>query len=53
MKVLFYDTETSGMPLFDQPSSDPRQPHIVQLAAALVMRATARVYFAMLERGHA
>lgn len=36
MKVLFYDTETSGMPLFDQPSGDPRQPHIVQLAAALI-----------------
>lgn len=36
MKILVYDTETSGMPLFDQPSSDPRQPHIVQIAAALI-----------------
>ena len=36
MKALFYDTETTGLPLFDQPSEDPRQPHIVQLAAALV-----------------
>lgn len=34
--VLFYDTETQGLPLFDQPSEDPRQPHIVQLAACLV-----------------
>ena len=34
--VLFYDTETSNMPLFDQPSSDPGQPHIAQIAAALV-----------------
>lgn len=34
--VLFYDTETSGLPLFDQPSEDPRQPHIVQLGALLV-----------------
>ncbi len=33
---LFYDTETQGMPLFSEPSEDPRQPHIVQLAAALV-----------------
>lgn len=35
MLSLFYDTETSGLPLFDQPSEDPRQPHIVQLAAVL------------------
>ncbi|MDS1141754.1 3'-5' exonuclease [Pusillimonas sp. SM2304] len=33
---LFYDTETTGLPLFAEPSEDPRQPHIVQLAAALV-----------------
>lgn len=36
MKALFYDTETTGLPLFSEPSEDPRQPHIVQLAAALV-----------------
>lgn len=34
--ALFYDTETSGLPLFEHPSEDPRQPHIVQLAAVLV-----------------
>lgn len=34
--VLFYDTETTGIPLFNEPSEDPRQPHIVQLAACLV-----------------
>lgn len=33
---IFFDTETSGLPLFNDPSEDPRQPHIVQLAAALV-----------------
>jgi DNA polymerase-3 subunit epsilon len=34
--ALVYDSETSGLPLFEQPSEDPRQPHIVQLGAILV-----------------
>lgn len=34
--AIFYDFETTGLPLFDQPSDDPRQPHIVQLAAMMV-----------------
>ncbi|MGC4059384.1 MAG: 3'-5' exonuclease [Aquabacterium sp.] len=34
--ALFYDTETSGLPLFSEPSEDPRQPHIVQIGAQLV-----------------
>lgn len=34
--AIFFDTETSGLPLFNEPSEDPRQPHIVQLAACLV-----------------
>jgi len=41
-RILFYDTETSGMPLWDQPSDDPRQPHIAQIAAALVDTETRR-----------
>jgi len=34
--VLVYDTETTGLPLFSEPSEHPDQPHIVQLAAMLV-----------------
>ncbi len=34
--VLFYDTETTGLPDFGAPSEAPHQPHIVQLAACLV-----------------
>lgn len=34
--ALFFDTETTGLPLFKEPSEHPDQPHIVQLAAMLV-----------------
>lgn len=34
--ILIYDCETTGLPLFDKPSDDPAQPHIIQLAALLV-----------------
>ena len=34
--ILFFDTETNGLPLFRERSSDPRQPHLVQAAAILV-----------------
>lgn len=33
---LFFDTETQRLPLWSEPSEDPRQPHIVQLGAILV-----------------
>lgn len=42
MRLFFYDTETTGLPLFREPSEDPRQPHIVQLAASLVDSETRR-----------
>lgn len=34
--AIAYDTETQGLPLFSEPSEDPRQPHIVQLGACLI-----------------
>lgn len=33
--ILIYDTETTGLPLFDKPSEHPDQPHVIQLAAEL------------------
>lgn len=35
MKLLCFDTETQGLPLWSQPSEHPGQPHIVELAAIL------------------
>jgi DNA polymerase-3 subunit epsilon len=34
--ALFYDSETTGLPLDYAPEADPRQPHVVQLGACLV-----------------
>lgn len=45
--ALVYDTETSGLPNWREPSSDPNQPHIVQLAAALVDVDTQRTISSM------
>lgn len=45
--AIVYDTETSGPPLFSEPSEDPRQPHIVQLAAQLVCLDTRNVLESM------
>lgn len=33
--ILVYDTETTGIPLLRAPSTNPNQPHLVQLAAIL------------------
>ena len=35
-KVIAYDTETTSIPEWKLPSGDPKQPHLVQLAAILV-----------------
>lgn len=40
--MLVYDFETQSLPLFHEPSEDPRQPHIVELGAILVDTASRR-----------
>ncbi|MBT2142735.1 MULTISPECIES: 3'-5' exonuclease [unclassified Rhodanobacter] len=35
MNILIFDTETSGLPDYKQPSEMPHQPHIVELAVLL------------------
>jgi DNA polymerase-3 subunit epsilon len=34
--ALFFDTETTSLPLWNEPSEHPGQPHIVQIGALLV-----------------
>jgi DNA polymerase III epsilon subunit-like protein len=34
-RVLVYDTETTGLPKFQSPSSDPSQPHLTDICAIL------------------
>ncbi len=46
--ILFFDTETTGLPPRGAPIDDPRQPHLVQLAAMLADD-DGRVLFAMSE----
>jgi DNA polymerase-3 subunit epsilon len=41
--ILIYDTETTGLPNFNLPSSDPSQPHITQIAAQLCEEETGEV----------
>lgn len=43
MNILFYDTETTGLPDWFSPSEAAQQPHIVQLAAAIVDSETRRI----------
>lgn len=36
--IVVFDAETTGIPLFKERSNDPRQPHLVELAALLYSR---------------
>jgi DNA polymerase III subunit epsilon len=45
--ALFYDTETTGLPNWNEPSESEGQPHIVQLAALLVDVGTKKVIQSM------
>lgn len=38
--LLFYDTETCGKPVWEKRSSDPCQPHLVQIGAVLADAST-------------
>jgi len=40
--IIFYDTETTSLPLFKEPSEHPDQPHVVQLAAELCVEETGK-----------
>lgn len=44
---IFYDNESSTLPLWREPSEDPRQPHIVQLAAKVIDIETREVVSSM------
>jgi DNA polymerase-3 subunit epsilon len=44
MRILFFDTETTGLPDFKKPSDDPCQPRITQICAELVSEDTGEVY---------
>lgn len=41
--ILAYDTETTGLPLWNEPSESPHQPYITELAAKLVDEDTRQV----------
>jgi DNA polymerase III epsilon subunit-like protein len=41
--TLFFDTESTGIPVWDRPSGHPVQPHIVELAAVLESNETGEV----------
>jgi len=38
MTILFYDTETTGLPDFKAPSDAPHQPRIIQLAVIYFLK---------------
>ncbi|MCK4621311.1 MAG: hypothetical protein KAT62_03750 [Desulfuromonadales bacterium] len=51
--VIFYDTETTGLPDWKNPSGGETQPHIVQIGAILADEDTKRVLGSVDLRGNA
>lgn len=45
--IIFFDTETTGLPLFKEPSEHPDQPHITQIAAELCVEETGETLASM------
>lgn len=45
--ILFFDTETTGLPEFKLPSDDPKQPYVTQLAAELCVEETGETLASM------
>lgn len=45
--ILFFDTETTGLPIWKEPSGGENQPHLVQIAAELTDRQTEKVIESM------
>lgn len=45
--IIFFDTETTGLPLFKEPSEHPDQPHVTQLAAELCIEETGETLASM------
>ncbi|MFT6550517.1 MAG: DNA polymerase-3 subunit epsilon [Zhongshania marina] len=45
--ILFFDTETTGLPKWKEPSDSPEQPHLVQLAAILADQDTQKIISSM------
>ena len=45
--ILFFDTETTGLPVWKEPSGSDKQPHLVQLAAILCNADTREIILTM------
>ncbi len=45
--IFFYDTETTGLPVWQEPSDSVSQPHLVQLGAVLVNADTKEIISSM------
>ena len=46
-KIIFFDTETTGLPEWKKPSGDASQPHLTQLAAIVCDTETQKIHAAI------